>query len=127
MTETTIYAKFIAESIDFMGYTSYVFENLESTCWDNKYIMCVRFPNWNQASFNIGDTGYLNVRYVEQGVDKWFDGENFNFYRYTNVIFMKFINQLARLPNTSAYVKAEISKGSIGFFVCDNKIKRCGF
>ena len=69
MTETTIYAKFVAESVDFMGYTSYVFENLESTCWDNKYIMCVRFPNWNQASFNIGDTGYLNVRYVEEGVD----------------------------------------------------------
>ena len=91
MTETTIYARFVAESVDFMGYTSYVFENLESTCWDNKYIMCVRFPNWNQASFSIGDTGYLNVRYVEEGVDKWFDGENFNFYRYTNVIFMKFI------------------------------------
>ena len=36
MTETTIYAKFVAESVDFMGYTSYVFENLESTCWDNK-------------------------------------------------------------------------------------------
>ena len=91
MTETTIHVKFIAESIDFMGYTSYVFENLESTNWDNKYIMCVRFPNWDQSSFNIGDIGYLNVRYVEQGVDKWFDGKNFNFYRYTNVIFMKFI------------------------------------
>ena len=38
MTETTIHVKFIAESIDFMGYTSYVFENLESTNWDNKYI-----------------------------------------------------------------------------------------
>ena len=91
MTETTIHVKFVAESIDFMGYTSYVFENLESTNWDNKYIMCVRFPNWDQASFNIGDIGYLNIRYVEQGVDKWFDGKNFNFYRYTNVIFIKFI------------------------------------
>ena len=29
MTETTIHVKFIAESIDFMRYTSYVFENLE--------------------------------------------------------------------------------------------------
>ena len=90
MIETTIHAKFIAESIDFMGYTSYVFENLESTNWDNKYIMCVRFPNWNQAFFSIGDIGYLNVRYVEQGVDKWFDGKDFIPYNYDNVIFYVF-------------------------------------
>ena len=90
MTETTIYAKFVAESVDFMGYTSYVFENLESTNWDNKYIMCVRFPNWNQAFFNIGDIGYLNVRYVEQGIDKWFDGKDLISYNYDNVIFHVF-------------------------------------
>ena len=90
MTETTIYARFVAESVDFMGYTSYVFENLESTCWDNKYIMCVRFPNWNQASFSIGDTGYLNVRYVEQGVDKWFDRKDLIPYNYDNAIFLVF-------------------------------------
>lgn len=91
MTEVTYKAKFLAESRDIMGYTSYVFENLEYSNVDNHYIMCVRFPNWNQASFIIGDVGYLNVRYVEEGKDKWFDGKDFNFYRYTNVIFMKFI------------------------------------
>ena len=53
--------------------------------------MCVRFPNWNQSIFNIGDIGFLNVRFVEAGVDKWFDGTGFNSYRYTNVIFMKFV------------------------------------
>ena len=90
MIEITIHAKFIAESIDFMGYTSYVFENLESTNWDNKYIMCVRFPNWNQAFFSIGDIGYLNVRYVEQGVDKWFDRKNLIPYNYDNIIFLVF-------------------------------------
>ena len=90
MTETTIHVKFVAESIDFMGYTSYVFENLESTNWDNKYIMCVRFPNWNQAFFSIGDIGYLNVRYVEQGIDKWFDGKDLVPYNYDNVIFHVF-------------------------------------
>lgn len=91
MTEVTYKAKFLAESRDIMGYTSYVFENLEYSNVDDHYIMCVRFPNWNQASFMIGDVGYLNVRYVEEGKDKWFDGKDFNFYRYTNVIFMKFI------------------------------------
>lgn len=91
MTEVTYKVKFLAESRDIMGYTSYVFENLEYSNVDDHYIMCVRFPNWSQASFMIGDVGYLNVRYVEEGKDKWFDGKDFNFYRYTNVIFMKFI------------------------------------
>ena len=91
MTEVTYKVKFLAENLDCMGYHSYVFENLDYTSWDNHYIMCVRFPNWEQAQFNIGDVGYLNVRYVEAGIDKWYDGEDFTFYRYTNVIFMKFI------------------------------------
>lgn len=91
MTEVTYRVKFLAESMDCMNYRSYVFENLDYTCCENHYIMCVRFPNWSQTTFNIGDVGYLNVRYVEAGVDKWFDGKDFNSYRYTNVIFMKFI------------------------------------
>ena len=91
MTEVTYRVKFLAESVDCMNYCTYVFENLDYDSWDNHYIMCVRFPNWSQATFNIGDIGYLNVRYVEAGVDKWFDGTDFNSYRYTNVIFMKFI------------------------------------
>lgn len=91
MTEITYYARFLAECKDTMGYITYAFENLEYTSPLDHYIMCVRFPNWSQGTFSIGDIGYLNVRYVEQGVDKWFDGENFNFYRYTNTIFMKFM------------------------------------
>lgn len=95
MTEVTYHVKFLAESMDSMNYHTYVFENLEYDNPDNHYIMCVRFPNWNQGSFMIGDVGYLNVRFVEGGKDRWFDGTNFNFYRYTNVIFMKFILEKA--------------------------------
>ena len=91
MTEVTYHAKFLAESVDYMGYITYVFENLDHTSWDDHYIMCVRFPNWNQAAFNIDDIGFLNIRNVEAGVDKWFDGTDFNSYRYTNTIFMKFV------------------------------------
>ena len=91
MTEVTYHVKFLAESMDCMNYHTYVFENLEYTNCENHYIMCVRFPNWNQSIFNIGDIGFLNVRFVEAGVDKWFDGTGFNSYRYTNVIFMKFV------------------------------------
>jgi hypothetical protein len=43
--------------------------------------------------FSLGDEGYLNVRFVEAGIDKWFDGKDFNTYKYTNVIFMKFIRK----------------------------------
>ena len=91
MTEVTYHARFLAECTDCLGYTTYAFENLDYTNPLDHYLMCVRFPNWDQAYFEIGDTGYLNVRYVEAGIDKWFDGKDFNFYRYTNVVFMKFV------------------------------------
>lgn len=75
-----------------MGYTNYVFKDLEYTNYDYQYIMCVRFPNWEQAAFDIGDEGFVTIRYVQEGVDKWFDGEGFNTYKYTNIIFLKFIH-----------------------------------
>lgn len=91
-TQTVTYhVKFVASCTDGMGYTNYVFEDLEFQDYDYKYIMCVRFPNWNQASFNYEDEGYVTVRYVREGIDKWFDGKDFISYKDTNVIFMKFI------------------------------------
>ena len=39
----------------------------------------------------IDEIGYLNIRYVEGGKDTWFDGQNLIPYKYTNVIFLKFI------------------------------------
>lgn len=91
--EITYHAKLVAEYDDEMGYINYVFENLEYEDIDNKYIMCVQFPNWNQCSFKINDVGYVSVRYVEEGADKWFDGTDFVPYKYTNVIFLKFIHE----------------------------------
>lgn len=75
-----------------MGYTNYVFKDLEYTNYDYQYIMCVRFPNWEQTTFDVGDEGFVTIRYVQEGVDKWFDGEGFNTYKYTNIIFLKFIH-----------------------------------
>lgn len=93
MNQITIHAKLVAEYTDGMGYTSYVFEDLEFTDNDFRYIMCVRFPNWDQGPINLDDKGYLSVRYVEEGVDKWFDGTKMVPYKYTNVIFLKFIEE----------------------------------
>lgn len=91
-TQTVTYhVKFVAYCEDGMGYINYVFEDLEFQDYDYKYIMCVRFPNWDQAPFNIGDVGYVTVRYVREGIDKWYDGKEFVTYKYTNLIFLKFI------------------------------------
>lgn len=96
--EITYHAKLVAEYEDGMGYISYVFECLEYNNPDYKYIMCVRFPNWNQGSIKLGDVGYVSVRYVEEGVDKWYDGTDFIPYKETNIIFLKFIHEKP-IPN----------------------------
>jgi hypothetical protein len=55
--------------------------------------MCVQFPNWNQSEIQIGDTGYVNVRYVKEGISQWYDGEKMNVYKYTNIVFLRFIKE----------------------------------
>ena len=52
----------------------------------------------NQFNVNASSNGLekdttpdLNIRYVEGGKDTWFDGQNLIPYKYTNVIFLKFI------------------------------------
>ena len=93
MQEIAIRGKLVAKSIDFSNYINYVFENLESDKHENKYIMCVQFPNWNQSEIKINDIGYVNVRYVKEGISQWYDGEKMNVYKYTNVVFLKFIKE----------------------------------
>lgn len=95
MREVTYHAQLLAEQTDFAGYITYVFKNLDA----EEYIMCVRFPNWEQVDFNIGDKGFVHVRFVIGGEDKWFDGRNFIPYNYTNVIFMKFLLEKPLKPN----------------------------
>ena len=90
--EVTYKVKLVAESSDGMGYINYVFENLEFQDYDYKYMMCIRFPNWNQSHIDIGDEGFVTVRYVREGIDKWFDGTEFIAYKYTNIIFLKFVH-----------------------------------
>ena len=93
MEEITIHGKLVAKFIDLGNYITYVFENLEFKHPDDKYIMCVQFPNWNQSAINIGDIGFVNVKYVKEGVSQWYDGEKMNVYKYTNVVFLKFVKE----------------------------------
>jgi hypothetical protein len=92
--EVTYHAKLVAKIDDGMGYINYVFEDLEFQDYDYKYFMCVRFPNWEGGSIYVGDIGYVTVKYVREGIDKWYDGSEFITYKYTNVIFLKFIRKI---------------------------------
>lgn len=93
MEEITFYVKLVARNIDLGGYITYVFENLKPHDWHFEHIMCVQFPNWNQSDISVGDVGYVNVRYVEEGISQWYDGDKMNVYKYTNVVFLKFIKE----------------------------------
>ena len=77
---------------DNFGYINYVFENLNVIDYDYQFITCTRFPNWNQANFNIGDEGFVVFKYVQEGIDQWFDGKKFNTYNEDILIFLKFIH-----------------------------------
>ena len=73
------------------GYISYVFENLEFQDYDYHFFTATRFPNWNQRHLEVGEVGYVVVKYVQEGIDKWYDGKEFIAYKYTNLVFLKFI------------------------------------
>ena len=93
MEEITLHVKLVAKAMDIGNYITYVFENLNWKDYDMQYIMCVQFPNWNQSEITIGDVGYVNVRYVKEGISQWYDGEKMNVYKYTNVVFLKFVKE----------------------------------
>jgi hypothetical protein len=93
MEEVTLYVKLKAKYIDIGDYITYVFENLNAKKYDDQYLMCVQFPNWNQSDIEINEIGYVNVRYVTEGISQWFDGEKMNVYKYTNIIFLKFVKE----------------------------------
>lgn len=95
----TFYVKLNAVYYDTNGYIFYVFENLDCLHHELKYIMCHRFPNWDNPEVCIGDVGYVNVKYTEEGVSKWYDGEKLNVYKNTYVVFLKFIKENTKVNN----------------------------
>lgn len=90
----TILAKLLASEKDTLGYITYVFECLdEDIVKETKYVMCVRYPNWDHRKIEIGEVGFLNFIEIRAGMDKWFDGKNMIPYRYNTLQFMKFIEK----------------------------------
>lgn len=91
---TTIKGQLLCKEHDLMGYTTYVFKNLDSNSPFTKYIMLTRWPRWEHRDIDIGEIGYLTYKEVVAGVDKWWDGTNFIPYNYTNIIFIKFVKEV---------------------------------
>ena len=84
--------KLIASERDSLGYITYVFECLEDyMISQTKYIMCIRYPNWDHKKIEIGDVGYLHCEEIRAGVDKWFNGKEMIPYNYNSVQFIKFV------------------------------------
>jgi hypothetical protein len=83
--------KLLVSSQDSFGYITYVFENIETSDLYQKYIMCIRYPNWQCGQIDIDEIGYLEYTEVQAGVDKWFDGKNMIPYKYNAIQFIKFI------------------------------------
>ena len=90
MTTVTYHVEVIGSYNQGFGYVWHIFKNLEPINPDTMYIACIEFPNWTKDSFITGDKGYLTVKYVEQGIDKWFDRKNLIPYNYDNIIFLVF-------------------------------------
>lgn len=83
--------KLIASETDSLGYITYVFQRLEDCALSSKYIMCVRFPNWDHKKLKLGDIGFLHYEEIRAGVDKWYDGKEMIPYKYNTIQFIKFI------------------------------------
>ena len=93
---STCYAKLVAKQVDHFNYTTLVFQDLNTL----EYIMCVMFPNWEQSVINLGDKGFVTTKYVQAGIDKWFDGQSLHYYNYNCIQFIKFIDKKPNKTNT---------------------------
>ena len=91
---TTILATLVASSTDLEQYTTYVFQlvdNKDIEIFGSRYVMMIRWPNWEAPELQIGCKGYIKCKEVRSGIDQWFDGKEFTYYKYDDIVFEKFI------------------------------------
>lgn len=94
MEELVIYAKLLVTSNDIGGYINYVFKNIDFDSWENKYILCTRYPNWDSIFPKVGDIGYLSCTFIIAG-NKYFNikTQKNEIYQYDHIRFNKFIDE----------------------------------
>jgi hypothetical protein len=86
--------RLLAQETDSQHYTTYVFEILDNDDMerlDTKYIMCVRWPNWQHRILLNGEEGFLQYKEIRAGIDTWYNGTTQIPYKYNNVQFTSFI------------------------------------
>lgn len=93
MKTYTLHCQLKAKEHDLLGYTTYVFENLENASFGHKYCMITRWPNWQCRNVDIGEIGYVTYQEVIAGQDTWWDGSKNVPFNYSNLIFIKFIKE----------------------------------
>lgn len=92
----TAKVKLLCQETDNQGYTTYVFEVLEDSeinRFHSKYIMVVRWPNWEHRMLLNGEIGFLNFEEIIAGETQWFDGKDFVPYKYSAIQFNKFVSE----------------------------------
>lgn len=62
-----IHAELLIAQDDFNGFINYIFRNLESDNWFDKYIYCTRYPNWDWKYPEVGDKGYVVITPMHGG------------------------------------------------------------
>ena len=92
----TVYCQLVASETDIMGYTTYVFKNLEDAPFGHKYLMITRMPRWEHREWDLGEIGYVTYNEVIAGVDKWYSPDTGQMipYNYTNIYFIKFVRKV---------------------------------
>lgn len=96
----TVLAQLVAEHNDSLDYVTYVFKCLEDdVAILSRYIMCIRYPNWDHRRIELEEVGYLTFEEIRAGVDKWYDGENMIPYKYNTIQFINFIEK----PNSISH------------------------
>lgn len=90
----TVYCILLLKETDQMGYETYVFRVLDKDIRkQTRYIMCVRYPNWQGREIDPGEEGFLTFREIEAGKDTWNNGVEDIPYKYNSIVFIKFIKK----------------------------------
>lgn len=92
------YVELLCQEKDSLDYTTYVFKILDSEdtrLFDQHYLMCTRWPNWDHRELLNGERGYLSCTEIIAGEDLWYNPNSAEKipYKSSTVQFNKFIRE----------------------------------
>lgn len=94
MVAKTIHAKLIKEQEDTNGFIYYIFENLESNSWDNRFLMVTRYPNWEWGFPKVNQEGFLVYTELFEGSEYYdYKCDKMSKIQQSHIRFEKFFNE----------------------------------